>query len=133
MRKASNKISKLRKFFGVMLACLLIAASLAGCSDNNGSSTGTGTGTGTNTGMGMGNTAPGTSNNGTGYNPNATNTGNSMLSDSYDTNNGLGDNNGTGAAGYGSGYSIGTGVRNSDYQNSGVIGAGRTGNISADM
>lgn len=133
MRRTSNKITKLRKFFGVMLACLLIAASLAGCAgtdDTNGN--GNGTGTGTNTGMGTGNTAPGTSNNGTGYNPNATNTGN-MLSDSYDTNNGLGDNNGTGAAGYGSGYSIGTGVRNSDYQNSGVIGAGRAGNLSADM
>ena len=120
--KTSNKIQKLKKCCSVMLACLLIAASLAGCSSTT-STTGTGTGT----------TGTGTSNNGTGYNPNATNTGNSMLSDSYDTNRGLGDNTGTGAAGYGAGYSIGTGVKNSDYQNSGVIGAGRTNNLSADM
>lgn len=103
-----SKLNRLRKFVGVMLTCLLLVASLAGCASDN-STTGTGTGT----------TATGTSN--------------SMLSDSYDTNRGLGNNTGTGATGYGAGYSIGSGVKNSDYQNSSVIGSGNTNNLSADM
>lgn len=131
----------MKKFISLMAACLLILGCLAGCGNDNGT-TGTGTGTtGTSTGMG----ADGM---------NATNTGLGYYGDSYDTNDGFGDNTGMSGDGITTGLGgsqIGhtntgrltssparndgmDGTNGGDYQNSGVVGAGNNGTrITADM